>query len=123
MKTILDAVGRRWQQAFARHDAAAQAALYTEDALFYGGTMPLREGRQDVRAYFEAVTPAATAAEFSDWRGVTVAPGVIVAAGTARFRFEEGGTAEYRPYRITWVLVERDGEWLIANHHVSPKTD
>ena len=44
MKTILDAVGRRWQQAFARHDAAAQAALYTEDALFYGGTMPLARG-------------------------------------------------------------------------------
>jgi uncharacterized protein (TIGR02246 family) len=122
MMEILSAIEARWKDAFARHDAAAQAALYTEDALFYGGTMPLREGRSGVHAYFVAVRPDAKSASFSDWRAVEVASGVIVAAGIATFLIEEEGNVDPREYRITWVLVERGGEWLIANHHVSRRT-
>ncbi len=116
---ILGDVEARWRAAFARRDADAQAALYTDDALFYGGTMPLREGRDGVRAYFRAVRPEARAAEFREWRAVRVAPGVITAAGIATFLVEADGGTERREYRITWLLVERGGEWLIANHHVS----
>ena len=122
MTEILAAVEARWKTAFARHDADAQAALYTEDALFYGGTMPLREGRDGVRAYFQAVRPEVKTAEFRDWRAVRVAPGVIMAAGIAAFLIEDGAGTERREYRITWLLVERGGEWLIANHHVSRRT-
>ena len=39
---------------------------------------------------------------------------------TAGFvEFADGDTPS--PYRMTWVLVRRDGNWRITQHHGSPR--
>lgn len=45
---------------------------------------------------------------------------VINVAGTATFDVDERG--EPLLVKITWVIVQEDGEWRIASHHVSSRT-
>ena len=49
-----------------------------------------------------------------------VRPEVINVAGTASFVVDEG--SEPLSVKITWVLVEEEGDWKIASHHVSSQT-
>lgn len=113
-------VEAQWVAAFTPLDPDAMAALYSEDAVFFGASPPLRTGRDGVRAYFVGLPKGVfTGVTFSDEQAVQLTPDVISVAGTATFM---RGANPDLPFRITLVLVRRDGRWLIASHHVSPKT-
>ena len=105
----------RWAQAFGARDLDGLAALYAPDVLFFGSTPQLFRGHEGVRAYFAGL-PAAVALEtFEELELVHVAPGVFAAAGFFRFRLG----AEALRFRLTWVVVSRDGGWVIAQHHAA----
>jgi hypothetical protein len=46
-----------------------------------------------------------------------LAPRIALTAG--HVDFADGDVA--MPYRMTWVLVEQDGDWRIMQHHGSPR--
>ena len=117
---VVTAIIQKWSTAFNRLDAAALAALYANNAFFYGSKSLLYRGRDDVAAYFNALPRWTSPAVQFDVATALVSPDVINVAGTASFVVEEG--AEPLLVKITWVLVQQEGGWKIASHHVSSRT-
>jgi uncharacterized protein (TIGR02246 family) len=116
---LFDAAARfsdRWVEAFNRADIEALVRLYTRDILFFGSLPDLFVGHDGVRAYFSRVllNRVQTQMEQRQFRSVT--SGVLAMSGFLNSTWDAG---DQRQYRITWTLVETDGEWLIALHHGS----
>ena len=110
-----------WAEAFERRDVQALAALYTADAAFYGSRAELYRGREGVTDYFTVLPPRFKRARFDRPALVALAPGAVAASGPVTFETSEEGAVRLLRYRMTHVVVERDGRCLIATHHASPE--
>ena len=118
---VVAGVQAAWAGAFERRDVPALAALYAPDAAFYGSRAELYRGREGVTRYFTVLPPRFKRAVFGTPALVPLAPGAVAASGPVTFETEEDGTARFLRYRMTHVLVEGGGRWLIATHHASPE--
>ena len=94
--------------------------LYSKSVFFFGSKSLLYRGRQGVADYFNALPRWNSPTVRFDVVTAQVNPDVINVAGTASFAVDES-TAPLS-VKITWVVVQEDGEWLIASHHVSSQT-
>jgi uncharacterized protein (TIGR02246 family) len=117
-------VPARMVAAWAAHDADAFAELFTED-----GTMMLpglyKKGRDEIREYM--------AAEFlGSYQGSTVtgSPIEIKPLGAAAVALiTQGGVmpagetevSDAAAIRASWILVKRDGKWLLAVYQNCPR--
>jgi uncharacterized protein (TIGR02246 family) len=123
-QTAIAGAPQRLVAAWAARDAAAFAALFTED-----GTMILpgvyRKGRPDISAYMAY----AFATIYRDTR-VTGRPIDLKPIGSdAVALITEGGViapgeTQLSPaatIRASWILVKRDGEWQVAVYHNCPR--
>lgn len=113
--------------AWAKNDASGIADAFTED-----GTMILpgdvyKKGRGEIRAFMAA----AYAGPFKG-TGVTGTPVDVrfVTDDVALLRTHGGilapgqtEIAEELAVRSTWVVVKKDGEWLLAGYQNSPRGD
>jgi uncharacterized protein (TIGR02246 family) len=117
---VVSGIIQKWSVAFNRLDADTLASLYSNRAFFYGSKSLLYRGRDGVAAYFNALPRWSSPAVSFDVVTALVNPEVINVAGTASFVVDEA--AEPLSVKITWVLVQEDGDWKIASHHVSPQT-
>ncbi len=108
-----------WIDAFNRHDLDAHMGLYREDALLFGSVDTLQVGREAIRAYFAGRGPLVRVVRYPMPQVLMVMPGVAATAG--HVDFADGEVA--MPYRMTWVLVNEDGNWRIAQHHGSPRRE
>lgn len=106
-----------WIAAFNAHDLDSHAALYTEDAMLFGSDDTLHRGRAGIRSYFAGRPPGAAVKHYPVPELVQLGPDTAVTA--AFVDFTDGATL--MPYRVTWTLVRRDGNWRIAQHHGSPR--
>lgn len=107
----------QWVAAFNAHDLDRHMALYHEDAMLFGAVDELQDGRPAIRAYFAKRGPAVRVKSYPMPLVRQVSADVAVTAG--HVDFADGATPS--PYRMTWVLVRRDGNWRIAQHHGSPR--
>jgi len=105
---------------FRKLDAEALALLYSKSVFFFGSNSLLYRGRQGVADYFNALPRWNSPTVRFDVVTAQVSPDVINVAGTAAFVFDASG--EPLLVKITWVIVQDDGEWTIASHHVSSTT-
>ena len=121
MSDIVGEMQGRWAEAFARADADALAALYTDDALFFGSMPELYLKASGVRRYFETLPKGYEAAAFADTQAVEIGADLIVSAGFVMFTGEHDGERFSVLYRMSWTLVRAGGDWRIASHHASPK--
>jgi uncharacterized protein (TIGR02246 family) len=121
MSEIVAQMQRRWADAFARADAKALAALYMDDALFFGSMPDLYLGASGVRRYFETLPKGYENAAFADTQAVEIGAALIVAAGFVTFTGERNRERFSFLYRMSWTLVRTGGDWRIASHHASPK--
>src|SRR3954453_22341171 len=89
-ETVLRAVERDWNAAAEHWDTAGLAALYTEDALFYGGRPGPAGGHAKVREYFDSYVGMLAAARLAlvDQELRKVAEGVYLAQGYVAFDFD-----------------------------------
>lgn len=107
----------QWADAFNARDLARHVRLYTADAMLFGSTDELYRGHSGVHDYFAGLpasvqisnVPAPAVTRLSDEVAVTA----------AHVDFTDG--EKLLPYRLTWALVLRGGNWRIAQHHGSPR--
>lgn len=122
-----DALGLplRLVAAWARNDAAGVADVFTEDGILIVPGDVFKVGRAEIRAFM-------TAAYAGPFKGTGVLGQPVdlrfVGDDVALLRTHGGilapGETEIRPalaVRSTWVMVRRDGEWLLAGYQNSPR--
>src|SRR3954467_3925975 len=109
-ETVLRAVERDWNAAAEHWDAAGLAALYTDDALFYGGRPGHAVGHAKVREYFDSYVGTLAAARLAlvDQELRKLSEGVFLAQGYAKFDFDlSAGGGSSTVLRSTLVLTHR----------------
>lgn len=107
-----------WIDAFNSRDLDRHMALYEEDAVLFGSVDELQIGRERIRTYFAKRPPGVRVVAYPIPRVAELGPDIVATAG--HVEFVDGDTP--MPYRMTWVLVRRGGDWRIAQHHGSPRT-
>ena len=107
----------QWIEAFNSHDLDRHMELYTEEAILFGSVDELQDGRDAIRGYFGKRPPGIRVKNYPMPEFREVAADVILTAG--HVDFADGN--EIIPYRMTWVLHRRDGNWRIAQHHGSAR--
>lgn len=113
----IDSLIACWIDAFNAHDLDRHMDLYTPDAMLFGSVDVLQDGRAAIRTYF-ANRPAGTCViSYPPPRVREVSADVAVTSGHVVF----GDGANPMPYRLSWTVVKRDGDWKIAQHHGSPQ--
>ena len=116
---IVERIYQQWQDYFTPLNPQALAALYAEDAILFGSRVPPYIGTAAIESYFSNLPPGL-------YTGVTFFPeyinrpisDVISIAGSAKFQRTNQTPLELR---ITHLLVQRENQWQIVSHHVSPK--
>jgi uncharacterized protein (TIGR02246 family) len=113
----VEALLAEWIAAFNAHDLDRHMQLYTEDAMLFGAVDELKLGRANVRSYFGGRGPSVRVKSYPMPEVREITPDIVVTGG--HVDFADGDTPS--PYRMTWVLVKKDGNWRIAQHHGSPR--
>lgn len=121
-EAVRDAI-RALDEAFEHRDIQAALKLCTEDVVFIGsGEGEEAEGRGAIVPMFSALAPHLEGAEFAvAWESVDVQllgdVALIYCSGPAKL-LTSNRDATFR-YRLTGVLVRKDGRWLWRVHHGS----
>lgn len=113
----VESLHTQWVDAFNSHDLDRHMDLYTEDAMLFGSVDELQQDRNAIRAYFGKRPPGIRVKTYS--MPLVRYPTADVAVTGGHVDFADG--SELMPYRMTWVLVRRNGNWKIAQHHGSPR--
>jgi uncharacterized protein (TIGR02246 family) len=113
----IDSLLAQWIEAFNAHDLDRHMALYAADAMLFGSVDALQDGRQAIRAYFGNRPPGVRVAAYPPPLVRYIGDDVAVTA--AHVDFAKGD--QLMPYRVTWTLRRQHGNWLIAQHHGSPR--
>jgi uncharacterized protein (TIGR02246 family) len=120
--TAVAAVDRAYEAAFAKGDAKAIAALFTEDAEFTSDDGRTVSGRAAIetmsRAAFQSNKGATLAIDSGSVR--LLAPGVAVQKGSTSVTGKDGETSGAL---FTAVLVEQDGKWKYSQVIETPQAD
>jgi uncharacterized protein (TIGR02246 family) len=110
----------KWSAAFNRLDADALSSLYSKDAFFFGSNPLLYRGNEGVRAYFNGLPRwRSPTVQFTDRAAAQVNAEMINFAARASFVTDE--VTPPLSVKITWVIVQEDGDWKIVSHHVSSR--
>lgn len=119
VKAVLD----RMAEGYERRDIAMVLSTFAPDGdvVMYGtGADEKRVGPAEIQTQAErdwSQTEAATVA--LGWTSISAAGSVAWAAADATFNLKAGGQEMSLPARITFVLEQRGGEWLIVQSHFS----
>lgn len=113
----VDSLIAEWIDAFNAHDLDRHMALYTAGAMLFGAVDELQDGRDAIRAYFANRPAGARVLDYLRPTVRNISEGVAVTSGHVVF---SDGTQPL-PYRLSWTLVQQDGDWKIAQHHGSPQ--
>ena len=113
----------QWREAFLAANVDALVKLHAPEALLMGtGSKDVIEGREAIRKYFEDLFRTRQPRDAtSGHSNRALSEDVLVVTGTiASGRVVDG---EPVPDRVTFVIVRRDGQWLIEHFHSSAMPD
>jgi uncharacterized protein (TIGR02246 family) len=108
----------RYSEAYARRDARAMAALWTEDAIYVNSRGEVVRGRSNLeRIFAESLQVVADGARHRDVVEAIdfITPTVVYRRGTFELLDEDGVVTRQGVY--TSVMVKEHDEWLIATVH------
>ena len=110
----------QWSAAYSANDRDALVNLYAPDAILLGTTSPVvSEGTAGIQKYFQELPGSGRKNSIVERRTLVLSETSVLGIGFYNFaRAAENDTP--RPSRFTFVLVKRDGRWMIAHHHSSP---
>jgi uncharacterized protein (TIGR02246 family) len=120
--SLFPEIARRWSAAASPLDPDKLSALYTRDAMFFGGLPDHYVGREQVKRYFSHYVPILSSIELRlRDMAVLTADRLTLGQGFADFTFTlPSGTTTFASLRATLGVVEQDGGWAICLHHFSP---
>ncbi|XIA63809.1 SgcJ/EcaC family oxidoreductase [Bradyrhizobium sp. TZ2] len=115
------AIVDQWSATYSANDRNALVKLYAPDALLLGTTdQAATRGTEEIREYFVALDKGGRKNTIKERDVIVLGPEAVVVAGFYDFARKEQNY-EPRPSRFTMVVVKRDGRWMIAHHHSSPR--
>lgn len=112
----------RWNEAAAHWDVESLAAMYTPDALMFGGLPGHSVGTAGLRDYFGAYADRLAAAHLTlvDQYIGALGPDSYTAQGFGVFKFWlADGRLTGATMRTSLLLERRNDWWLIRQHHFS----
>jgi ketosteroid isomerase-like protein len=129
MNRTIDAAGAAlaqvqaaWNAAARRWNVDALTAIYTDNALFFGGRPGHSVGAAGIREYFasyEGVIESATL-NLVEQQFLRLADDCFVAQGYGEFAFVlSGGRPSRSRLRTTLIVALQQDEWKIRQHHFS----
>lgn len=118
-----NAVIDRWSATYSANDRDALVKLYTPDAILLGTTSPIvSKGTEGLQKYFEALPGSGRKNVITERYTIVLNDDAVVGTGLYTFsRAAENDTP--RPSRFTMLVVRREGKWMIAHHHSSPRAE
>ncbi|BBU30556.1 hypothetical protein BTHE68_42900 [Burkholderia sp. THE68] len=121
-RSALAVVQASWNLSARNWDVDALTAVYTDDALFFGGRPGHAVGPRAIREYFasyEGVIESATL-ELVEQHFIPVTDDCFLAQGFGEFLFVLGGSRVSRSrLRTTLLIVRQQNDWKIRQHHFS----
>jgi uncharacterized protein (TIGR02246 family) len=122
---------RQWLESFEKRDASLRNGLLTEDTVFFNAFGFEREGKVDVSAFWKELFASGT----FDQAKVTVPKEKIRFFGpdlaivdrfeevTGQRGVETGKALPLRKVQLTFVMMKRDGSWLVAYYRAGDLRD
>lgn len=123
-KEQVAAATRAWIEAMGSHDQERVLALYDPQAVLWGTTSPaIRDNPASIREYFNFLrtAPPYYKGVMGEQR-IRVYGDTAINSGTYTFigpALDTAGKPISRPARFSFVYRNRDGRWLIVDHHSS----
>lgn len=118
----VEVVIRTWAEVFTTMDGALSASVYADDARLWGTVaQEPAVGREAIRAYFDGGRQRAKARHVVIGDHATRVYGTT-AVSSGRYDFHSvllDGTATVRRARFSMTFVQRNGRWVIVDHHSS----
>ncbi|MSQ18625.1 MAG: SgcJ/EcaC family oxidoreductase [Betaproteobacteria bacterium] len=118
----LRSVERAWNAAAQHWDADQLAAIYTPDAVFFGGRPGISVGLTEIRAYFASYIGIlkSTSMALVDQHFRQLGPETFLAQGYVEFKFLlDSGKNSATKMRTTLTIVKRNNQWKLIQHHFS----
>jgi len=120
-KDDVSAATKAWIDAMNSRDPERVVTLYDSDAVLWGTVSPtIRDTPAAIRDYFKGLP---TFTEFKGVLGeqrVRIYGDVAVNSGTYTFSTVREGRPVTTPARFSFVYRNRNGRWMIVDHHSSP---
>ncbi len=120
-KEDVAAATRAWIDGMNSHNAERVVALYDADAVLWGTrSSTLRDTPAAVRDYFKILqtVPLSYKVVLGEQR-IRIFGNIAINTGTYTFSEDHDGKPITRPARFSFVYLNRDGRWLILDHHSS----
>jgi uncharacterized protein (TIGR02246 family) len=118
-----NAVIDRWSAAYSSNDPDTVVKTYRPNAILLGTVSPiLSEGIDAIRAYFSNLKGSGNKNAIGEWHTMVLNDNAVVVTGFYDFTRMKGGQPVPGPSRFTMLLIKDGGEWLIAHHHSSPRS-
>lgn len=115
------ATTQAWIDGMTRHNIDAVVALYDADAVLWGTRSPtIRDNPVAVREYFNILrtVPPSYKAVLGE-EHIRVYGDIAINTGSYTFSEVRDGKEVVRPARFSFVFRNRNGHWLIVDHHSS----
>ena len=120
-KSEIAAATQAWIDGMSRHDIDRVVALYDAEAVLWGTRSPtIRDNPATVREYFNILrtVPPSYKAVLGEQR-IRIYGDIAIDTGTYTFSEVRDGKEIVRPARFSFVFRNRNGHWLIIDHHSS----
>jgi uncharacterized protein (TIGR02246 family) len=120
-KEDVGAATQAWIDGMNSHNAERVVALYDAEAVLWGTrSSSLRDTPATVRDYFKVLqtVPSSYKVALGEQR-IRIYGDIAINTGTYTFSEDRDGKPVTRPARFSFVYRNRDGRWLIVDHHSS----
>ena len=120
-KDDVGAATQAWIDGMNSHNAERVVALYDAEAVVWGTrSSSLRDTPATVRDYFKVLqtVPSSYKVTLGEQR-IRIYGDIAINTGTYTFSEDGDGKPVTRPARFSFVYRNRDGRWLIVDHHSS----
>ena len=120
-KEDVGAATQAWIDAMNSHNAERVVALYDGEAVLWGTrSSTLRDSPTTVRDYFKVLqtVPPSYKVVLGEQR-IRIYGDTALNTGTYTFSEDRDGKTITRPARFSFVYRNRDGRWMIVDHHSS----